>query len=224
MTKIKTEQVEQLIQIIHEQNAWYIGAIAVVVAVMTIFLTFYSFQQKKISDEQVKKFNAEITRAKEISADLKDSNESIIQYSLAIMDRENRWVTTDWDQREKLYFTAKTMYKNYYSDNKELGSSLKGAAYNVVAASKQAFEVLLEKDGKTDINDSTDDGKKWRSKLNSAYVNEKSDKGIFYDELGEFNYSILKGIGHELNHSNIQIEWFDLLKKVNDFWDNEVLD
>lgn len=224
MVKIKTEQIEQLIQIIHEQNAWYIGAIGFVIAVMTIFLTFYSFQQKKISDEQVKKFTAEIKKAEKISADLKDSNESIIQFSLDMMHRENRWVTTNWDQRARMFLAAKSMYLKYYRDNQELKLDLEKAKLDVINASKQSFEVLLKQDGKEYIVGAVDEHKEWHDRLKSAYIMKKSAKGFVYRTLEKVNYSEMKEIGHDLDKPNVQNEWFCLLDKVNNFWINETLD
>ncbi|MEK2552490.1 hypothetical protein [Lactiplantibacillus plantarum] len=214
MIKIKTEQIEQLIQIIHEQNAWYIGAIGFVVAVMTIFLTFYSFQQKRISDRQIEKFTAEIKRAERISADLKESNEAILQYSLSVMNRESYMAHTAWKQQANLFFKSQDIYHKYYSQNKELKQKLTDAKAAVVMASQQSFEGLLKKDDKTydEIHS---------PEFQSAYVLEwVFQEDMNFQVLVDFDYQKMKEIGHGLKSPDVQSQWFNQLEQVNNFWSN----
>lgn len=214
MIKIKTEQIEQLIQIIHEQNGWYIGAISFVIAVITIFLGFYSFQQKKISDKQVEKFTAEIKRAEKISEDLKTSNEAILQYSLSVMNRESYIAHTAWKQQANLFFKSQDMYHKYYSQNKELRQKLIEAKAAVVMASRQLFEGLLKKDDKTydEIHS---------PKFQSAYVSDWVFQGdMNIQVLVDFDYQKMKEIGHSLKSPDVQSQWFNQLEQVNDFWCN----
>lgn len=218
------ENIDQLIQIIHNQNAWYIGLLSVLIAIIAIFLTFYSFQQKRISDEQVKKFNVEIKKAWKINEDLKHSNESIIQYSLTAMARENYFATTDWDQRAELYLTSKQMFEVYYQNNKILENNLNMAKRATVFASEQKFSDLLINDYKESNHDgSSDFQSKAYNKVKKAYLMKASNDPIDYDFLDKFDYDYLKRIGHEIQNDDIQSKWFIELEKVNNFWTNETL-
>ena len=203
---------------IHEQNDWYIGAIGFVIAVMAILLTFYSFQQMRISDKQVEKFTAEIKKAEKISEDLKTSNEAILKYSLSAMNREHYTVNTDWKQQANLFYESRNMYYKYYSQNKELRQKLIESRGAVVFASRQLFEDLL----KSDSRDSYD---AYDFKLSKLYVTERSFQGdVSIEVLVDFNYEKMQEIGHGLKNPDIQSKWFNQLDKVNDFWINAKVD
>lgn len=213
----KKESIDQLIQIIHNQNSWYIGLLGVLLAVITIFLTFYSFQQKRISDEQVEKFNNEIKKAWEINEDLKRSNETIIQYTLQSMSHEEYFVKTDWQQKAKLYLSSKSMFEKYYQKNDDLKLILKIAKGGAVIGSKRYFEYLLEEDGKhLDITE-------WINKWNEIYkVGKRNDKQ-FWGYLVDFNYEEMLQLGNTIQNVQLKNKWFVELDKVNNFWINEVL-
>lgn len=219
------ENIDQLIQIIHNQNAWYLGWVFGLLGVIGIFLGFYSYQQKRISDKQVEKFNNEIKKAWKINEDLKRSNEAIIQYSLASMAREGYLATTEWKQRAELYLSSKRMFKNYYKDNEKIQNNLDMAKRAATWAALQKFCDLLTTDRQKNISDTDklDDRAEVLSIIQKGFVMKKSKDPLNYAYLERFNYAYLQKIGHEIQNDDIQSKWFTELEKVNNFWTNETL-
>lgn len=218
----KKDSIDQLIQIIHNQNAWYLAWFFGLVAVIGIFLGFYSYQQKRISDEQVEKFNNEIKKSWKINEDLKRSNESIIQYSLVSMARENYPATTDWNQRAELYLSSKRMFETYYKNNREIQKNLDMAKRATVAAAYQKFSDLLTKDRKKRISDFEDRDEVF-TLVRKGFVMKKSEDPLYYEYLDRFDNDYLKTLGHKIQSEDIQAEWFTELEKVNNFWVKETL-
>lgn len=220
------QNIDQLIQIIHEQNSWYIGMLGVFIAIVAIFLTFYSFQQKRISDEQIEKFNTEVKNAQKINEDLKNSNESIIQYSLTAMARENYIATTDWDQRAELYISSKRMFEAYYKTNKKLRINLIMAKKAAVYASRQKFEDLLITDYKMSHPGEKRTGLIYPEaydKVKKGYSMKNSEDTVDFEYLDNFDFNYLRKLGQEIKSDDIQLVWFTELEKVNNFWINETL-
>ncbi|WP_426423340.1 hypothetical protein [Pediococcus acidilactici] len=206
------ENIEQLIQIIHNQNAWYLGWIFGLLGVIGIFLGFYSYQQKKISDKQVNKFNEKINSLEKIIEDLKYSNESTLNYSLVAMSREAFVDTTSMEEQLKSYKASKKMYETYYSDNANLKRNLNLAARSVVVASIDYFEKILADDG-----------------VDRTYPEIKDAYKIGIDEelswqklLVDVDFDKLVKRGHELNDEKLQMRWFNTLGTIKTFWEEEV--
>lgn len=208
------ENIDQLIQIIHSQNAWYLEWIFGLLGVIGIFLGFYSYQQKKISDKQVNKFNEKINSLEKIIEDLKYSNESTLNYSLVAMSREAFGDATSMEVQLKSYEASKEMYKIYYGDNKEIERNLGLAARSVVLASENDFAQLLKKDG-TDVDDASDSVKK-------AYVKDINKKIGPQLILNELKFGELSRLGANLKNEATKEEWFEKLSYVNKFWKEEV--
>lgn len=206
------ENIEQLIQIIHNQNAWYLEWIFGLLGVIGIFLGFYSYQQKKISDKQVNKFNEKINSLEKIIEDLKYSNESTLNYSLVAMSREAFVDTTSMEERLKSYKASKRMYETYYSNNVNLKRNLNIAARSVVLASIEYFEKILADDG---ID-------KTYQEIKDAYKIGIDEELSWQKILVDVDFDKLVKRGHELNDEKLQMRWFNTLGTIRTFWEEEV--
>lgn len=210
----KKDSIDQLIQIIHNQNAWYLAWFFGLLTVIGIFLGFYSYQQKKISDEQVDKFNEEINSLRQIIEDLKYSNEATLNYSLVAMSREAFVDTTSMEEQLKSYKASKKMYETYYSDNANLKRNLNLAARSVALASIDYFEKILADDGVDrtypEIKDAYEIG----------VVKELSWQEILID----VDFDKLVKRGHKLNNEKLQMRWFNTLGTIRTFWKEEVVE
>lgn len=210
----KKDSIDQLIQIIHNQNTWYLAWFFGLLTVIGIFLGFYSYQQKKISDEQVDKFNEEINSLRQIIEDLKYNNEATLNYSLVAMSREAFIDKTSMEEQMKSYNASKMMYETYYIDNTDLKRNLNLAARSVVVASIEYLKKLL-------IDDGVDSSKAYGLIIN-AYVVGVDKELSWQPILVNVDFNKLASRGHELKNEQIQMEWFSILRTIKTFWKEEV--
>lgn len=228
MIEIKTEQIEQLIQIIHEQNAWYIGAIGFVIAVIAIFLTFYSFQQKKISDKQVDKFQKAIDKANKQSEQLKqqydDLNQQVqkqiktlAEYSMAQMSREGYIGGTRLSGRLEFYNKMKLLVNSQYPNDDKMKQRLQSNYSAVLLGFRLELLIIAEKSFKTDYTSSHS-----APKLNNIYDAFHNDESQLLDEyigINSIDVEMLKTFGKKIN--KYQAEWYVMVSRLEKFYDKK---
>lgn len=213
---------EELINQIHEQNAWYIAVIGILVTIITIFLAYMGYEQKKISDKQVKKFQTAIKKSQEISQGILENNQSLLQYSLASMANEGYLnPIVEWHQKAQLYLTAKHATETYYSDNGELSRKLIHAKRSTLYSSQRTFEQLIILDEAGTLQTGISKGK--YDELAVAYKKSTPTFEVPMQEYIDYDRNQLIKIGHEFKDGKLQQEWFKQLNEFNKFWDEETL-
>lgn len=218
----KAQVIQALIDQIANQNNWYLGLIGAGLALIGIFVAYTSFQQKKISDEQVKKFNDAVKQAQQVSKDLQIANKSMLEYVLTSMSREGYLASiVDWQQKANFYITTKEMVLKYYENDQFIAEKMVHAKRAVLLASENSFRnlLLLEQSGTLQTNLSEENSKL----LKEAYQVHDMTLEMPVREYYCYDKDKLANIGHTFKNTNLQQQWFKELEEFNNFWDNETL-
>lgn len=184
--------------------------------IISIFLVYSGYQQKKISDEQVEKFRNEIKKAEKISTELKASNETILEYNLAIMSREGYVGGTGWRRRAKLYLVGKEMAKKYYAKSDSMAEILKHARHGVLYGFSRELGHIVDwdvNDGHTLIGD-LDISKQ----MADAFTVSKRDSANAFNEYLNYDYDKLFEVGEQLTSSAAKTTWYKELNDLDKFW------
>lgn len=217
----KQNSVQQLVDMVRDQNVWYLTFIGLLVGIVAIFLAYNGYQQKKISDRQVAKFTSEIEKARKISEDLKKSNERIIQFSLGVMSNEGYMdAIVEWRKKAELYVASKRMFLTYYSGNHILLEDLAHAKLSVLFAFRRKLEDIIRfDDGTTDYARSVN-----YQQMKECFEVSEMKYPVFNKEVYNYDDQKLRQIGKSLQKEDAINDWYMELNEFNKFWNDETSD